>query len=192
MSALLGRAVPLLLLIEGDVSERTGIHALLADAPDVLAYEHVTNVDAGLRRLETQSVSAVLVDLTLPEVRDLTAIDQIRRMAPNMAIMILARATDQPLARRAVERGATDYLVTNQLDTRSLCQLIALMFERRGLEEQKFVERERAEVTLNSIGDAVLTTDTLGNVTYLNAEAEALTGWTRSEAFARPCPKCST
>ena len=61
-----------------------------------------------------------------------------------------------------------------------------MMFERRASDEQKFVERERAEVTLNSIGDAVMTTDTLGNVTYLNAEAEALTGWTRAEAFARP------
>ena len=49
-----------------------------------------------------------------------------------------------------------------------------------------FVERERAEITLNSIGDAVMTTDTQGHVTYLNAEAEALTGWTRAEAFARP------
>ena len=100
--------------------------------------------------------------------------------------MILARAADQALARRAVDRGANDSVVTDQIDTRSLVQLIAMMFERRAGEEQKFVERERAEVTLNSIGDAVMTTDTLGNVTYLNAEAEALTGWTRAEAFARP------
>lgn len=190
MSSSNGRAVPLLLLIEGETSaDRGSVHALLANAPDVLAVEHVPNVDAGLRRLETETVSAVLLDLSLPEARDLTAIDQIRRMAPAVAILMLARATDQPLARRAVERGATDYVVTNQLDTRSLCQVIAMMFERRGLEEQKFVERERAEITLNSIGDAVLTTDTLGNVTYLNAEAEALTGWTRSEAFARPLSK---
>lgn len=187
MNASYGRAVPLLLLIEGDSSaDRAGIHGLLAAAPDVLAVEHVPNVDAGLRRLETESVSAVLLDLSLPEARDLTAVDQIRRMAPTVAILMLARTTDQPLARRAIERGATDYVVTNQLDTRSLCQVIAMMFERRGLDEQKFVERERAEITLNSIGDAVLTTDTRGIVTYLNAEAEALTGWTRAEAFARP------
>ena len=98
---------------------------------------------------------------SLPEVRDLSAIDQVRRVSPGVAIMLLAGAVDQALARRAVESGATDYVVTTDLDTRSLCQLIAMMFERRGLDEQKFVERERAEITLNSIGDAVLTTDTL-------------------------------
>jgi len=53
-------------------------------------------------------------------------------------------------------------------------------------EEALFVEKERAQVTLNSIGDAVLTTDLLGNVTYLNLVAEAMTGWTREEAFNHP------
>jgi len=152
----------------------------------VLAADCVSTVAEGLRRLQSQPVSAVLLDLSLPEARDLSAIEQIRQVSPGVAIMLLAASGDQGLARRAVESGATDYVVTTALDTRSLCQLIAMMFERRGLDEQKFLERERAEITLNSIGDAVLTTDTLGNVTYLNAEAEALTGWTRSEAFARP------
>jgi diguanylate cyclase (GGDEF)-like protein/PAS domain S-box-containing protein len=49
-----------------------------------------------------------------------------------------------------------------------------------------FIERERAEVTLNSIGDAVLSTDNSGNVTYLNVVAEHMTGWSRKEAAGRP------
>jgi len=187
MNSSYGRALPLLLLIEGAARGDTSVRALLEGAPDVLAFTRVATVDEGLRYLETHAVSAVLLDLSLPEARqDLSAIARLRRVSPGVAIMLLARASEQALARRAVESGATDYVVTNELDSRSLCQLIAMMFERRGLDEQKFVERERAEITLNSIGDAVLTTDTLGNVTYLNAEAEALTGWTRSEAFARP------
>ena len=187
MSSSYGRALPLLLLIEGEAQGPQTVEQLLQGAPDVLAVERFGSVDDGVRWLETHSVSAVLLDLSLPAVRpDMSAIDRIRRASPGVAIMLLAKASDQALARRAVESGATDYVVTNDLDTRSLCQLIAMMFERRGLDEQKFVERERAEITLNSIGDAVLTTDTVGNVTYLNAEAEALTGWTRSEAFARP------
>ncbi|MDR3586625.1 MAG: EAL domain-containing protein [Desulfosporosinus sp.] len=44
------------------------------------------------------------------------------------------------------------------------------------------LEKERAQVTLDSIGDAVITTNVYGNVEYLNPSAEALTGWTNAEA----------
>lgn len=56
----------------------------------------------------------------------------------------------------------------------------------RNAEEALFDEKERAQVTLNSIGDAVLTTDTLGNVTYLNLVAEGMTGWSCEDATGRP------
>lgn len=48
------------------------------------------------------------------------------------------------------------------------------------------VGSERAQATLDSIGDAVLTTDLAGNVTYLNPVAERMTGWPASEAVGRP------
>ena len=47
-------------------------------------------------------------------------------------------------------------------------------------------EKERAEVTLASIGDAVITTDAAGRVQYLNPAAQALTGWTGAEARDLP------
>lgn len=47
-------------------------------------------------------------------------------------------------------------------------------------------ERERARVTLESIGDAVVSTDAKGRVTYLNPVAEQLTGWAREKANGRP------
>ena len=56
------------------------------------------------------------------------------------------------------------------------------MIERAANAEALFEEKERAEVTLNSIGDAVMSTDIWGNVTYLNAVAEVLTGWSRRDA----------
>jgi len=178
--------VPRLLLIEPLAPGRRTVREILDEAGEILCVEHATSWQEGLARLHTEQMSAVLLDLTLPEVRSLAAVDELRRLAPQVAIMVLASAADQALARRALDHGANDFIVIEQIDTRSVVQLIAMMFERRASDEQKFVERERAEVTLNSIGDAVMTTDTVGHVTYLNAEAEALTGWTRAEAFARP------
>lgn len=53
-------------------------------------------------------------------------------------------------------------------------------------EEALFKETERAQVTLASIADAVITTDTQGNVEYLNPVAEKLLGWTSQEAHGHP------
>src|SRR6202043_8523 len=47
-------------------------------------------------------------------------------------------------------------------------------------------ENEVADMTLDSIGEAVLRADLQGNVTYLNRIAEKMTGWSREEAQGRP------
>ncbi|MDX2422180.1 MAG: EAL domain-containing protein [Amphritea sp.] len=55
-------------------------------------------------------------------------------------------------------------------------------------EEALFEEKERAQVTLNSIGDAVLATDVKGSVSYMNQVAESMTGWSSAEAMGKPLP----
>jgi len=58
--------------------------------------------------------------------------------------------------------------------------------QRKSFEDELHRERELAEVTLRSIGDAVITTDTQLRVTSLNPIAEGMTGWTSVEA--KGCP----
>jgi diguanylate cyclase (GGDEF)-like protein/PAS domain S-box-containing protein len=48
--------------------------------------------------------------------------------------------------------------------------------------EALFEEKERAQVTLNSIGDAVISTNFSGQVSYLNIVAEKMTGWVQLDA----------
>jgi diguanylate cyclase (GGDEF)-like protein/PAS domain S-box-containing protein len=57
---------------------------------------------------------------------------------------------------------------------------------RKRAELQLYEEKEKAQVTLQSIGDAVITTDADGRVEYLNPVAEELTGWDSDEAHGRP------
>ncbi len=58
--------------------------------------------------------------------------------------------------------------------------------ERKRAELQLYEEKEKAQVTLQCIGDAVITTDADGRVEYLNPVAEELTGWNSHEARGRP------
>jgi PAS domain S-box-containing protein len=54
--------------------------------------------------------------------------------------------------------------------------------ERRKVQQELAGERERYAVTLTSIGDAVIATDVQGRVSFMNAVAQNLTGWSLSEA----------
>lgn len=59
-------------------------------------------------------------------------------------------------------------------------------------EETVFEHQERAQVTLNSIGDGVLTTNLAGKVSYLNRAAEMMTGWPLKDALGLPLEKVFT
>jgi PAS domain S-box-containing protein len=58
--------------------------------------------------------------------------------------------------------------------------------ERKRIESALRDQKERLAVTLRSIADGVITTDIVGRVVMMNPVAEALTGWTSSEAVGRP------
>jgi diguanylate cyclase (GGDEF)-like protein/PAS domain S-box-containing protein len=64
--------------------------------------------------------------------------------------------------------------------------IIAIGMAMRRAQSDASERRELLEITLRSIGDAVITTDVEGRVTYLNAVAESLTGWTNEDAKGRP------
>jgi PAS domain S-box-containing protein len=71
-------------------------------------------------------------------------------------------------------------------DLAPMAEAIAQFIDRRRAEERARHQAELNRVTLASIGDAVLTTDAQGRVTFLNDVAVALTGWTREDAAGQP------
>lgn len=77
-------------------------------------------------------------------------------------------------------RGASSRDATGA--SRRMAGSVTEITERRKADAMLFASKERAEVTLQSIGDAVITTDADGCIDYLNPSAERLTRWTTDRA----------
>ena len=100
--------------------------------------------------------------------------------AKDTAVSCFARRRDGSefpveLSRRPLGQGS---------DAQSLVTLRDLTLWRRA-QEIHFRTNEQARDTLESIGDAVITTDATGRITYLNPMAESVTGWDAEEALGQ-------
>jgi len=178
---------PKILLIQNDPASAGEICAALVAADSgSFEVEWVRQLSEGLERITKKGIAAVLLDLSLPDSHGIETFDKLFAAAPDIPILILDGNDPESLAKLAVSRGAQDYLLSNHLDSYSLPRALRNAIERKAVEDALYVERERALVTLNSIGDAVLCTNISGNITYLNLVAEKLTGWRREEATGQP------
>jgi diguanylate cyclase (GGDEF)-like protein/PAS domain S-box-containing protein len=175
------------LLVEGDPAEAQALITALADPRcGPCAVEWVTSLAEALERLKSDGISAVLLDLFLPDSQGIETFDRLFRAAPRVPILVLSNLADEDKAGEAVQRGAKDYLLKGHLGSYSLPQTLQNIVRRSSSEEVTFVQMERSRVTLDSIGDAVLSIDMSGNVTYVNRVAEKMTGWPQKEAEGRP------
>jgi diguanylate cyclase (GGDEF)-like protein/PAS domain S-box-containing protein len=160
-----------------EMCKEEGLHGTLT---------HVESMREAEVHVAEHEVDIVLLDLGLPDAQGLGAVRRARAAAPRVPLVVLTGLDDESLAAQALQEGAQDYLIKGQLDARSLSRALRYAIERNTMEEALFVEKERAQVTLDSIGDAVMCTDISGNVTFLNVVAEKVTGWVREDAAGRP------
>src|SRR6202162_952547 len=179
-----------LLLIDGNASHVDIFTDALLNATDgPFTGECVKTLGEGIKRLRGKEFWAIFLNLSLPDSQGIETFDKLAPAVPGVPTLIIAGATDAEVGLEAWRRGAKDYLLEDRLDNDSFVRAIRNMAERKTAEEMLFAEKERAQVTLNSIGDAVLSTDLQGKVTYLNVVAEKITGWTREGALGKNVEK---
>ena len=87
-------------------------------------------------------VSCVLLDLGLPDSRELQGVRWLHEQLPQVAVVVLTGLSDEHLGAAAVRAGAQDYLVKGQVDGQLLHRVIRYAVERRRLEETQRQLRE--------------------------------------------------
>lgn len=150
------------------------------------AVEWLTDLATALVRLKSGGIDVIVVDLDLPDSRGLATLEQLFRCAARVPVMTICDEEGHALARQALAMGAQGYLSRGNFNNYLVAQGLQSIIARKAVEEVLYKERARAEIALNSIGDAVICTDMAGSIDYLNIAAEKLTGWTREKANGLP------
>jgi PAS domain S-box-containing protein len=176
-----------LLLVEDNSGDARLLSEMLKEhGPTTIVLLHVQSIKEAAESLAGHAVDVVLLDLGLPDAFGLEAVRRARAIAPHTALVVLTGLDDEALASQALQQGAQDYLIKGQTDARGLLRALRYAVERKAMEDALFGEKERAQVTLNCIGDGVACTDISGNLTFINLVAQNLTGWSWHEAAGRP------
>ncbi len=181
------KTIKVLLLVEDNHGDARLLREMLDEQG--MQNTELTRVECMIdaeKHLAESGYDVILLDLGLPDVQGLGAVRRAHLAAPRVPLVVLTGLDDESMATQALQEGAQDYLIKGQLDGKGLLRALRYAVERKTTEEALFAEKERAQVTLNSIGDAVICTDIAGNITFLNLVAEKMTGWSRQEAVGRP------
>jgi diguanylate cyclase (GGDEF)-like protein/PAS domain S-box-containing protein len=150
----------------------------------------VNTAEDGQQAIEAflqQLPDLILMDADMPVMDGIMACAYIKQLpvAKHLPIIMVTSYIEREWVDRAYAAGAIDY-VTKPINWDVLRNRIHYILQAKQAEEALFKEKEKAQVTLASIGDGVITTDANGQVEYLNAVATKLTGWRTQEAHGLP------
>jgi diguanylate cyclase (GGDEF)-like protein/PAS domain S-box-containing protein len=179
--------VKTVLLVENNQEEAHSIRKIF-DKQELSAIElaQAASLADTEKHLACCSTDIVLLGLELPDAPGREAVRRVRAIAPRVSIVLLSSLKDEATALQALEEGAQDYIIENQISPIDLIHTLHSAMERKIIEDALFNEVERAQVTLDSIGDALICTDLAGNISFLNSIAEKMTGWSLQTAAGRP------
>jgi len=179
-----------ILIITGDAADAKILEDVLRKAKDgPFEIEWVTRLSDALGCLSAGGIDAMLVDLSLPDSQGIATFDKLFAAAPQTPVLTLSAEEDEALATESVQRGSQGYLSKGHFGSYLVPQSLRNVIQRKAVEETLYLEKARAEITLNSISDAVIGTDMAGNVDYLNLAAERMTGWPKEKARGHPIGK---
>jgi diguanylate cyclase (GGDEF)-like protein/PAS domain S-box-containing protein len=155
------------------------------ERPDTYRLTHLVRMRDAEVHLAMRETDIILLDMGLPDGDGIDTVRRARAAAPSVPVIVLTGLDDEKLAAQAMQAGAQDYLIKGQIENRALPRALRHAIESHRMQETLFVEKERAQVTLNCIGDAVICTDISGNITFLNLVAEKMTGWSLQESLGQ-------
>jgi PAS domain S-box-containing protein len=156
-----------------------------------LGYNIVGIVSTGeeaIRKAVALSPEIVLMDVHIKGEMDGVEAASVLRFQYGIAVVFLSASADRDTLKRASKTEPFGYIL-KPFEERELHTAIEMALYRREL-ERKYKENETwYGTTLRSIGESVISTDTMGVIKFMNTAAENLTGWKMSEVVGKDLMK---
>ncbi|MFN0085610.1 MAG: PAS domain S-box protein [Blastocatellia bacterium] len=176
-----------ILLIEDDDLYRQTITELIRLSPGAFEFETADCLKDGLERLSRGGIDLVLLDLSLPDSFGGSTLERARRYSSEVPIIVLTSHDDEEYARNALQGGAQDYLVKDQVDRHLLNRAIRYAIERHrsetALRESQHLLQRIAESTPEMISLLDLREF---RIVYVNAQARNFLGRTPEDVRRIP------
>lgn len=131
--------------------------------------------------LQTADFDVLLLDLSLPDSDGMNTIHKARLMAGEMPLVVLTGRCDTDFALKALEAGATDYVVKGNFGYDGLARAIRYALFRAEMEARNSLLVAALEAAANGI----IITDKLANIKWINPAFTQLTGYSAEESIGQ-------
>ncbi len=121
--------------------------------------ELVDTLSAGLDKLKENATDLLLLDLNLPDSRDIMTFQKVNECFPNIPVIILTGQDDENTAMEALRQGAQDYLFKGKINKNLLLKSLKYGVERKRSEEQLREKNQELEMINQKLEEMIQTSN---------------------------------
>ena len=164
-----------ILLVDDNPDDVLLIQEMLKEVRDPkINLENADRLSSGLNILTDDNIDVVLLDLSLPDSHGLETIIRILDCREEIPIIVLTGLDDEEMGRNAVQTGAQDYLVKDEVNGNILLRAIRYAIERNEIKKDLLASENRLRRLVEKNADAIIVTDKKSKVLYVNPAAITL------------------
>lgn len=132
-----------LLVEDNRIEARQTQHWLAAKKEPVIQVEWIERLSLGLERLACGGIDVVLLDLNLPDSRGMETFTALHASFPDVPVIVLTGEHDESMGILAVEQGAADYLVKQDVDGAKLAKIVQFAVARHKAQVEQITRELR-------------------------------------------------
>jgi len=136
-----------ILCVEDDLADANLIKEILFEGQSQeFSFIYVDCISEAIDCIARQKVDIILLDLSLPNVKGLDGLEQMKKLLSDIPIIVLTGLSDQSLAMESLKKGAQDYFVKGFMDYSHLSRSIRYAIERHRVKSQLNIATQEVRV----------------------------------------------